>query len=209
LQKDVDKLVNSFTFEPEYSLPDNTFDGKEISFSIYLYILLGTFLFSILAFICSMVWRKNSKNGNQKLASEMLASFFVALLFYMFKILKNPAIIKKGWPFLLGNCIGECIGTSLLIFFIFFFWSWKKQFIQIHPAKIIVKTLCIIIIIAFSWFTLSSLINFLQTCGLTEILYSILLIILIVLIVRKYMQLFTHQNNQAAEHIERENLENH
>lgn len=202
LKEGVEVLINSFAFDPEYSLPDNVFDTKAIHFSPYLYIVLCFFLILILAFILSMLWRKNAKNGNQKIAAELLATFLIAILFNVFKVPNGSTLMTKSLPALLGLCFGESIGTSLLVFFIFFFWSWKKEFVQISPARTIIKALCIIAILLFVWFILENITGSLQSC--MQLFNCVLFIILIVLIVKKYKQLFVLVPSSSQENVEYE-----
>lgn len=89
---------------------------------------------------------KKIKTGNQRLFSDLTWSCLLSLVLNW----KNVVSLLFS-PFsaeLLGEIIGFCLVSMAVLFFLIFFWSWKKSYVKVQPARSIIHILFFLFIAA-------------------------------------------------------------
>lgn len=120
--------------------------------------------------------------GTQKITVDLALSFIIALFFH-FLFLNKHIHGSLEWT----EYAGGIFGSSLTIFFIFFFWTFQKKDVAQTTARVLIKTLLVIFVIMnTTYITLTLIYNPL----LDGILSLILTGGLLTLVALKFRKLF-------------------
>ena len=122
-------------------------------------------------------------SGNQRLFSDLTWSCLLSLVLNWKKV-----VLFLFSPFsahLLGEILGFCISSMAVLFFLIFFWSWKKRYVKTQPARCIIHIL-FFLFIAMLILVVAMFLSNPDSRSLLSIIPLGILLVWFIFVVRKY-----------------------
>ena len=191
LKEQLRLLVENFKFDTEYEYVEKPVDVKFIG--IFLLILCGLAILLLFALIFAIKARRSARSGNKKLTAELGISFIISIVNSTFSMFNKPPHIPDI-PELIGYILGYVMVGTLIIFFVFFFWTWNAQFAQSKPARNIISLLTGLTIIIFIGVSIYLIFDCFKNKSLENVLTVCILLALLSFILWKYVRIMRNNN---------------